>query len=69
MIRQEQLFERYENWATDLYDFNFADYAQDCGGTGIRVERPEELEEAIDKALKIDGAVIVDINTDPIRFF
>ncbi|MGZ7210508.1 MAG: thiamine pyrophosphate-binding protein, partial [Methanobacterium sp.] len=69
MIRQEQLFERYENWATDLYDFNFADYAVDCGGTGIIVEKPEELEGAIDKALGIDGAVIVDINTDPIRFF
>lgn len=68
MIKQEQKAEGYENWATDLHDFNFADYARNCGGVGIRVEKAEELEEAIEEALKSDKAVIVDINTDPVRF-
>lgn len=68
MIRQEQLFEKYENWATDLYDFDFADYARDCGGIGIKVEKADELEGAVEEALNSDKAVIVDINTDPVRF-
>lgn len=68
MIRQEQLFEKYKNWATDLYNFDFADYARDCGGIGIRVERADELEGAVEEALNSDKAVIVDINTDPVRF-
>lgn len=68
MIRQEQLFEKYKNWATDLYNFDFADYARDCGGIGIRVEKADELEDAVEEALNSDKAVIVDINTDPVRF-
>jgi len=69
MIRQEQLMEGYENWQTELYNHNFAEYARICGGIGINVEKPEELEESIDTALKSDKAVVVDINTDPVRFF
>lgn len=68
MIKQEQKVEGYENWATDLHDFNFAEYAQNCGGLGIRVEKPEELENAVDEALASNKPVIVDINTDPVRF-
>ncbi|WP_414469086.1 thiamine pyrophosphate-dependent enzyme [Methanobacterium sp. ACI-7] len=68
MIKQEQKVEGYENWATDLHDFNFADYAQNCGGVGIRVEKPEELENAVDEAMALNKPVIVDINTDPVRF-
>ena len=31
MIRQEQLMEGYENWQTELYNFDFAEYARICG--------------------------------------
>jgi thiamine pyrophosphate-dependent acetolactate synthase large subunit-like protein len=68
MIRQEQLMENYPNYKTKLHNFNFAQFAQNCGGVGIRVENAEELENAVDKALKTDKATIVDINTDPVRF-
>ncbi|MGB9937276.1 MAG: thiamine pyrophosphate-dependent enzyme [Methanobacterium sp.] len=68
MIRQEQKVEGYENWATDLHDFNFSEYARNCGGIGIRVEKPEQLEDAVDEALASNKPVIVDINTDPVRF-
>lgn len=68
MIRQEQLFEKYENWQTELYSYDFAEYARSCGGIGINVEKPEDLENAVKEALSSDSPVIVDINTDPVRF-
>jgi thiamine pyrophosphate-dependent acetolactate synthase large subunit-like protein len=68
MIRQEQLMEGYENWQTELYNFDFAEYARICGGVGINVNKPEELEAAVEEALSSNKPVIVDINTDPVRF-
>ncbi len=68
MIMQEQKVEGYESWQTDLYDYNFADYADHSGGIGIKVTEPNELSGAVDKALAVDKAVIVDIDTDPRRF-
>ncbi|ADZ10255.1 Acetolactate synthase [Methanobacterium lacus] len=68
MIMQEQKMEGYENWQTELQDLNYADYARCCGGVGIKVEKPEDLPAAVEKALKSEKPVIVDINTDPKRF-
>lgn len=68
MIMQEQKMEGYENWQTELQDLNFAAYAKCCGGVGIKVEKPEDLPDAVEKALKSKKPVIVDINTDPTRF-
>src|SRR6202040_3138034 len=44
-------------------DFTNPDYvalARACGGVGFKAERPGELREAIDQALKADGPAIVD---------
>jgi pyruvate oxidase len=68
MIKQEQKVEGYQLWQTELYNCNFAEYAENCGGTGIKVTEPSELEAAVDRALSADNAVIVDIDTDPRRF-
>jgi pyruvate oxidase len=68
MIMQEQKVEGYESWQTELYDFDFADFAEHSGGTGIKVTEPGELEGAVEKALSSSKAVIVDIDTDPRRF-
>jgi pyruvate oxidase len=68
MIMQEQKVEGYEGWQTDLFDYNFADFAQHSGGLGIKVAEPNDLEAAVDKALKSDNPTIVDIDTDPKRF-
>jgi pyruvate oxidase len=68
MIRQEQMMENYPNYETRLHSFDFAQYAEDCGATGMKVEKSEELPGAVDKALAVDGPVIVDINTDYKRF-
>jgi pyruvate oxidase len=68
MIMQEQRVENYPNWQTGLHNCNFADYARNCGGTGITVAEASELEASVDEALVAEGPVIVDINTDPRRF-
>ncbi len=68
MIMQEQKMEGYENWQTELQNLDYAAYAEQCGGIGISVKTPDELPEAVDKALASDKPVIVDINTDPMRF-
>jgi pyruvate oxidase len=68
MIMQEQKVEGYESSQTDLFDYNFADFAEHSGGVGIKVTEPSQLEEAVDKALKTTKPTIVDIDTDPRRF-
>jgi len=68
MIMQEQKVEGYQSSQTDLFDFNFADYAEHSGGLGIKVTEPNQLEAAVDKALASNKATIVDIDTDPRRF-
>jgi len=68
MIMQEQKVEVYPNWQTDLYNCDFADYAKNCGGIGIKVTEPKDLPAAVEKALSINKPVIVDIDTDPRRF-
>jgi pyruvate oxidase len=68
MIMQEQKVEGYISSQTDLFDYNFADFAEHSGGVGIKVTDPAQLEEAVDKALASTKATIVDIDTDPRRF-
>jgi len=68
MIMQEQKVEGFEGWQTDLFDYNFADFAEHSGGTGIKVTEPGELENAVNGALKSEKPTIVDIDTDPRRF-
>ena len=47
------------NRATD-----FVKLAEAFGGTGFRVEKPEELQEVLEKALSTDGPVIIDYKID-----
>ena len=47
------------NRATD-----FVKLAEAFGGTGFRVEKPEELQEVLEKALATDGPVIIDYKID-----
>ena len=67
MIMQEQKIEGYPIWQTDLQNCAYAEFAKSCGAEGIRVEDPDQLAGAVDKALDITGPVLVDILTDPRR--
>jgi pyruvate dehydrogenase (quinone) len=49
----------------DLPRFDFAAYARQAGLEGIRVERPEDVAGALDRALAAGRPAVVDVVTDP----
>ena len=55
----------YPRFATDLVNPDFAKVAEACGCVGIRVEKPEELEEALKTALKTSKPVLIDVMVNP----
>ncbi len=46
---------------TDLHQTNFADIANACGITGIRVEKSADLDNALQQAFSMEGPVLVDV--------
>ncbi len=46
-------------------DVSYADFARSIGLTGIRVEKPEQVERAWRTALEAQGPVVLDFVTDP----
>jgi pyruvate dehydrogenase (quinone) len=44
---------------------DFAPWAEACGGKGIRVEKPGDLEPAVREALAFDGPALVDVIVNP----
>ncbi|KLK88226.1 pyruvate dehydrogenase [Methanoculleus sediminis] len=68
MIREEQREANYPPYGTELTNPDFAAYAEACGGAGIRVARPQDLADAISRAVRMNVPVVVDIETDPKRF-
>lgn len=68
MIREEQREAEYPPYGTDLLNPDFAAYAETCGGAGIRVMRPQDLRDAVLRAMQLVEPVVIDIETDPTRF-
>jgi thiamine pyrophosphate-dependent acetolactate synthase large subunit-like protein len=60
-ISREQRSGNYHVWQTSLHNPSFAQYAEICGGLGIRVEKTSELRPALEKALNHNGPSIVEI--------
>src|SRR4051812_38814854 len=65
MVQLEQEAAGYAHYGVDLKNPNFAALAQAVGLTGVRVEDPEQVRPAMEKALSTDGPVLVDVVTDP----
>lgn len=65
-ISKEQRDVKMPEWQTKLNNPSFAEYANICGGFGIKVTKNDELEAAVKKALAYDGPSIVEIISDPI---
>ena len=63
-ISKEQASGEWPVWETNLVNPNFSEYVTSCGGLGIRVERVEDLDAALDKALAYDGPATVEVLTD-----
>lgn len=57
---------RGEPMQTSLQNPSFAEYAQLCGGLGIRVTDPADLAAAFSAALEADGPALVEIMADPL---
>ena len=53
---------------TSISNPDFAMFAQSCGGTGYRVERPGDLKAAINQAIESQQPAIVDVLTTPVFF-
>ncbi|MBT3906483.1 MAG: thiamine pyrophosphate-binding protein [Rhodospirillales bacterium] len=58
----EQTEQAKEMWT--FSKVNFANIAEEMGAVGIRVENPGEIKGALEKALKMDRPVIIDVVTD-----
>lgn len=63
-ISKEQVAGQWQVWQTSLHNPSFAEFAELCGGKGVKVTAKEELEQAIAVAANYDGPSIVEIITD-----
>ncbi len=63
-ISKEQRAGEWQVWQTALSNPNFADYANLCGGLGIRVTSAADLDDALVRALAHDGPSLVEVITD-----
>lgn len=64
MIKFEQEVMGNIEFGTDLWNPNFARYADICGGVGFRVEKPDELLPALRQAIALGKPCIIDVLVD-----
>lgn len=64
-ITKEQRAGSWNVWQTSLSNPSFAEYANLCGGLGIRVDRAEELDAALEEAMVCrDRPALVKVMSD-----
>lgn len=63
-ISKEQRAAHFDVWQTSLVNPNFADFAELCGGLGIRVTDPADLDAALAQAMAHPGPALVEVVTD-----
>ncbi len=63
-ISKEQMAGNWEVWQTSLHNPSFAEFAEICGGKGIKVTDKESLREAIIEASNYPGPSIVEVISD-----
>ncbi|HEX2037355.1 MAG TPA: thiamine pyrophosphate-dependent enzyme [Chloroflexota bacterium] len=65
-IKWEQMvFLGNPEYGCDLHPIDFAKFAEACGATGLRVDRPEDCGRVIAQALETPGPVVVEAVVDP----
>lgn len=67
---EEELQDRagVEPFGTRFVNPDFAAFAEVAGGVGIRVERVRDLEPALERALRVDGPVLVDVRVAQVTY-
>jgi thiamine pyrophosphate-dependent acetolactate synthase large subunit-like protein len=63
-ISKEQLAADYPVWHTSLHNPDWADYAELCGATGIKVTRREELADAMTDLFATTGPALLCVEQD-----
>ena len=63
-IAKEQRAADMDVWQVSLHNPGFAAFAELCGGLGFRVERREQLDDALAAALASDGPSLVEVVSD-----
>jgi pyruvate oxidase len=64
-ITLEQQSKGLPDYGTGLENPDFAAFARACGGVGFTVDRPDQLENAIEDALATKKPAVIDIMVDP----
>lgn len=65
-IKWEQMaFLGNPEFSIDLAPMDFAAFAEACGATGLKLEKPEDCQSVLEQALKTDGPVIIEATVDP----
>ncbi|MHA2354606.1 MAG: thiamine pyrophosphate-dependent enzyme [Candidatus Thorarchaeota archaeon] len=64
-IKKEQDRDGYPEFGVSFPNPNFAQFAESCGGYGIRVEKAEELDEAMKRAFESEKPAIIELIIDP----
>ncbi|MGI9519542.1 MAG: thiamine pyrophosphate-binding protein [Pirellulaceae bacterium] len=64
-ISKEQRAGQWNVWQTSLHNPNFARFADNCGGRGVRVTDVGQVAGALAEALAWDGPALVEIMSDP----
>ena len=63
-ISKEQRAGEWPVWETGLHNPSFAAFAKICGAHGQKVMQQGDLEDALRKALAVNGPALVEIMTD-----
>ncbi len=64
-IKKELLRDGYPVFGVEFPNPNFAQFAESCGGFGVRVKDPKKLDDALTSALKANKPAIVEVMIDP----
>jgi pyruvate oxidase len=64
-ISKEQRAAQWDVWQTSLHNPSFAAVASECGLHATRVDRRDDLDEALRAALAFEGPALVEVITDP----
>ncbi|QJD96712.1 ubiquinone-dependent pyruvate dehydrogenase [Mucilaginibacter robiniae] len=65
MVKLEMEVMGLPDWQTDMHNPDFALVAQAMGIRGIKVNDPDQVEQALRDALLYNGPVLLDVMTDP----
>ena len=65
MVQLEMQVAGLPDWQTNMVNPNFAQVAEACGIRGFSIKKPQLLEETLKEAFAYEGAVLVEVFTNP----